>query len=186
MSIGLHEVNAGTVADTLAYPRLVADVGGTNVRFALEMAPMRLAHIGVLAGDDYPSLEAAMRAYLASLPPEIAAAGVRHAAIGIANPVLGDQIRMTNRDWAFSIEAMRQSLGFDTFVVLNDFAALAHALPYLPADELEQVGGVPAWPMHRVRCSAPARGWASHRCCRRRKAATLPWPARAVMSPFRR
>ena len=141
MSIGLHEVNAGTVADTLAYPRLVADVGGTNVRFALEMAPMRLAHIGVLAGDDYPSLEAAMRAYLASLPPEIAAAGVRHAAIGIANPVLGDQIRMTNRDWAFSIEAMRQSLGFDTFVVLNDFAALAHALPYLPADELEQVGG---------------------------------------------
>ncbi|WP_104656147.1 glucokinase [Ralstonia insidiosa] len=145
MSIGLHEVSAGTGADrlahTLAYPRLVADVGGTNVRFALEMAPMRLAHIGVLAGDDYPSLEAAMRAYLAALPREIAATGVRHAAIGIANPVLGDQIRMTNRDWAFSIEAMRQSLGFDTFVVLNDFAALAHALPYLPADELEQVGG---------------------------------------------
>ena len=55
--------------------------------------------------------------------------------------VLGDQIRMTNRDWAFSIEAMRQSLGFDTFVVLNDFAALAHALPVLPAEELEQVGG---------------------------------------------
>ena len=72
MSIGLHEVNAGTGADQLAAaqasPRLVADVGGTNVRFALEMAPMRLAHIGVLAGDDYPSLEAAMRAYLASLP----------------------------------------------------------------------------------------------------------------------
>ena len=33
MSIGLHEVNAGSVADTLAYPRLVAVVGGTNVRF---------------------------------------------------------------------------------------------------------------------------------------------------------
>ena len=140
MSIGLHEVSTGTTADVTAYPRLVADVGGTNVRFALEMAPMRLAHIGVLAGDDYPSLEAAMRTYLAALPREIAATGVRHAAIGIANPVLGDQIRMTNRDWAFSIEAMRQSLGFDTFVVLNDFAALAHALPYLPADELEQVG----------------------------------------------
>ena len=74
MSIGLHEVSTGTVADVTAYPRLVADVGGTNARFALEMAPMRLAHIGVLAGDDYPSLEAAMRAYLASLPPEIAVA----------------------------------------------------------------------------------------------------------------
>lgn len=141
MSIGLHEVGVGSMDDVTAYPRLVGDVGGTNARFALEMAPMRLAHIGVLAGDDYPSLEAAMRAYLAALPPEIAAAGVRHAAIGIANPVLGDQIRMTNRDWAFSTEAMRQSLGFDTFVVLNDFAALAHALPYLGADELEQVGG---------------------------------------------
>lgn len=141
MSIGLHEVGVGNMDDVTAYPRLVGDVGGTNARFALEMAPMRLAHIGVLAGDDYPSLEAAMRTYLASLPPEIATAGVRRAAIGIANPVLGDQIRMTNRDWAFSIEAMRQSLGFDTLVVLNDFAALAHALPYLDAEALEQVGG---------------------------------------------
>ena len=93
MSIGLHEVNAGSVADTLAYPRLVADVGGTNVRFALEMAPMRLAHIGVLAGDDYPSLEAAMRAYLASLPPEIATAGVRHAAITWVESMVRDPER---------------------------------------------------------------------------------------------
>eukprot|EP01036_Dinobryon_divergens_P056139 gene56139-74960_t len=46
------------------------------------------------------------------------------AAIGIANPVTGDTVQMTNHHWRFSIEAMRQSLGLRRFVVVNDFTAL--------------------------------------------------------------
>jgi glucokinase len=52
----------------------------------------------------------AMRAYLAS--PAVAACGkVAHAAVAIANPVDGDQIRMTNHHWQFSIEALRREVG---------------------------------------------------------------------------
>ncbi|HAT30422.1 MAG TPA: glucokinase [Janthinobacterium sp.] len=128
-------------------PRLLADVGGTNARFALETAPGRFEAVFVLPCDDYASIGDAMRSYLTKA--EVAAAipaGVSHAAIAIANPVDGDQVRMTNHHWQFSIEAVRQELGFTTFLVVNDFTALAMALPYLGADDKRQVGGGAARP----------------------------------------
>jgi glucokinase len=122
--------------------RLLADVGGTNARFALELAPGRIELIEVLACNAYPTLGDALRAYLAS--PAVAAvlAGpVRHAAIAIANPVLDDLVRMTNHHWEFSIEALRRECGFATLVVVNDFSALARSLPHLAPEQKAQVGG---------------------------------------------
>lgn len=118
-------------------PRLLADVGGTNARFALETAPGVIDAVAVLPCNAYPGLADAMRAYLA----QTGQAQIRHAAVAIANPVDGDQVRMTNHHWAFSIETVRQELGFDTFLVVNDFTALAMALPYLPPEHKVQVGG---------------------------------------------
>lgn len=63
------------------------------------------------------------------------------AAIAIANPVTGDQIRMTNHHWAFSQAAVQAEFGLTHLRLLNDFTALALALPDLPASELRQVGG---------------------------------------------
>lgn len=123
-------------------PRLLADVGGTNARFALELAPGNIDLIDVLPCADYPSLAAALLAYLAS--PAVAGAGVaavRHGAIAIANPVTGDLVRMTNHHWAFSIEALRLECGFDTLAVVNDFTALARSLPLLSNAQKHQVGG---------------------------------------------
>lgn len=123
-------------------PRLLADVGGTNARFALEVAAGSIAHINVLACADYPSLADALRAYLAL--PEVAAvagAGIRHGAIAIANPVTGDFVRMTNHHWEFSIEALRTECGFDMLAVVNDFTALASSLPFLSDEQKRQVGG---------------------------------------------
>jgi glucokinase len=123
-------------------PRLLADVGGTNARFALELAPGRVDLIDVLACDGYPTLAAALAAYLAS--PAVKAAGlgpIRHAAIAIANPVVDDLVRMTNHHWEFSIEAMRVECGFETLLVVNDFSALARALPHLAPQQKLQVGG---------------------------------------------
>jgi glucokinase len=139
-----------TVHSFTAYadgPRLLADIGGTNARFALELGAGRIALIDVLPCDSYPTLGAALRAYLAS--PALADAGVgtiRHAAIAIANPVMGDLVRMTNHHWEFSIASLQRECGFDTLVVENDFSALARALPYLGAAQTHQVGGGVARP----------------------------------------
>jgi glucokinase len=136
-------LNAGAAhAPAYANARLLADIGGTNARFALELGPDRIEHIEVLACDSHATLADALRAYLALPAVAAAAAGsIRHAAIAIANPVMGDMVRMTNHHWEFSIEAMRRECGFDTFVVVNDFEALAMSLPRLGEGDKRQVGG---------------------------------------------
>jgi glucokinase len=118
-------------------PRLLADIGGTNARFALERAPGRIADVATLACDGHPRFVDAVRAYLRRHPQ----AGVRHAVVAIANPVEGDFIRMTNHHWQFSIAQARADLGLDTLLLVNDFAALAMSVPELAAAELVQVGG---------------------------------------------
>ncbi|MCG1043121.1 bifunctional transcriptional regulator/glucokinase [Mycetohabitans sp. B8] len=118
-------------------PRLLADVGGTNARFALEFGPGQIDDIRVYPCADYPGIAAAIRKFL----KDSQVARVNHAAIAIANPVDGDQVQMTNRNWSFSIEATRRTLGFDTLLVVNDFTALAMALPSLSDAQRTQIGG---------------------------------------------
>ncbi|WP_342766847.1 glucokinase [Undibacterium pigrum] len=128
-------------SDSIA-PRLLADIGGTNARFALELHSQEFTAIAVLPCNAYPDLQSAIAAYLSS--PEVVAvcsSAVKNAAIAIANPVDGDMVRMTNHHWTFSIEALRLAAGFDNLVVVNDFTALAMALPHLAAHERVQIGG---------------------------------------------
>lgn len=127
---------------TLERPvRVVGDIGGTHVRFALCRGVHDISRIWVRRTADYPGLDAPLREYLSQdgMP------AIKTAVIGIANPVAGDHITMTNAQWSFSIEATRRTLQLDQLVLLNDFSALALALPHLPADELELIGsGQPA------------------------------------------
>ncbi|MGM9480599.1 glucokinase [Roseateles sp. NT4] len=124
-------------------PRLLADIGGTYARFALELGPGEFTQMASLRCADHADFHAAVSAYLQGLnwqdaggPQQIA-----HAAVAIANPVEGDRVRMTNYHWQFSIDEMRQRLGLDTLVVVNDFTALAMALPRLAEVDVHQVGG---------------------------------------------
>jgi glucokinase len=123
-------------------PRLLADIGGTNARFALERGPGRILDVATLACAGHPRFVDAVRAYLRRHPR----LQVRHAVIAIANPVEGDFIRMTNHHWQFSIQEAREDLGLDTLLVVNDFAALAMSVPELGAADLVQVGGGAARP----------------------------------------
>lgn len=118
-------------------PRLLADIGGTNARFALERAPGQIDTIQTLRCADYAEFALAVQAYLDNSAHPV----IHHAAIAIANPVQGDHIKMTNHHWAFSIEATRSLLGLDTLLVVNDFTALSMALPHLEQTHCTQIGG---------------------------------------------
>jgi glucokinase len=121
-------------------PRLLADIGGTFARFTLETAPGRFEHTASLRCAEHADFHAAVTAFLSGLPARVGAE-VEHAAIAIANPVEGDEVRMTNYHWHFSSEQMRRRLGLQTLVVVNDFTALAMALPRLAPAQRRQVGG---------------------------------------------
>lgn len=137
-------------------PRLLADVGGTNARFALERSPGQIEAIQTLRCADYAEFALAVEAYLASNPQS----QVRHAAIAMANPVHGDEIKMTNHHWAFSIEATRRRLNFDTLLVVNDFTALSMALPHLGHVHCVQIGGGSHWLVVSLAWSALVPDWA--------------------------
>lgn len=121
-----------------SYPRLVADIGGTNVRFAIVDRPAGApAHLRSLRCADHAGPEAALRAYLADTGVELP--GV--AAFGIATPVDGDEVAMTNHPWRFSVASVRARFGLQRLTLVNDFTALALALPRLGAADCRPVGG---------------------------------------------
>ncbi|MDK2123953.1 glucokinase [Parachitinimonas caeni] len=119
------------------YPQLLADVGGTNVRFALvRSADAAISDEHSFACADFASLLEAARHYLTKV-----GASPRWGAIGIATAISGDNVRMTNLGWQFSIAVLQQALGLSKLLVINDFTALALSLPGLDAEELIRVGG---------------------------------------------
>jgi glucokinase len=122
-------------------PRLLADIGATHARFALEIAPGVLRNVAVLLCDDYPGIVPLLNAYLAQTQAQSGGARITHAAFALANPISGDFIRMTNRDWQFSTEEVRRTLGLTTLLIVNDFTALAMALPGFKPEDLLQIGG---------------------------------------------
>jgi len=124
---------------------LVADIGGTNARFALvdrsAAAPVLLEQ-RALSCADFASLQHAAENYLA-------ATGARpaRAAIAVASPVTGDAVRLTNRAWSFSTAELRGALGLSRLTILNDFAAVAWAVPALGACDREVLHGEPSAPL---------------------------------------
>ena len=133
--------------DNLRPARLLGDVGGTNARFAWQVGPDEpLNDVVTLPCAEHASLGDAITYYLTRIG-RLSTGGLGQGnalawcAIGIANPVTGDHVQMTNHNWSFSITALQRELNFERLVVINDFTALALALPDLAAPDLRQLGG---------------------------------------------
>jgi glucokinase len=127
-----------TLMTTIA---IVADIGGTNARFAtvdLKQAPTvaGLQHLQKLHCADFPNIEQLIRAYLATLP---ANTEVGQFCICIAGAVDHDEIYMPNRHWTFSQQALVQALGLPIRFI-NDFTAQVHSVATLHASEIEWLG----------------------------------------------
>ncbi|GGB57649.1 glucokinase [Roseibium aquae] len=120
------------------FPVLVADVGGTNARFAIVQDSNDTALAPVItATGDHADICAAIRAtVLASGAPQ-----PRSAILAVAGPVTGDRIPLTNAAWVIEPNVLIKQLGLDHVVVLNDFEAQALALPSLKGGAVEQIGG---------------------------------------------
>jgi len=117
---------------------LVGDVGATNARFGLVSPDGAIRHSSTFGCADFEEIGDAVEAYLeqrGSLPRP------RVGALAIAAAITGDFIQMTNHPWSFSVAALRDRLGFERLIAINDFTAVALALPRLSASDRTQVGG---------------------------------------------
>lgn len=111
---------------------LVADIGGTHARFALvEGHSLQLAHVRVYLCAEFDSLMAVIRHYL----KELGVLAVKAAGLAIAGLAQDDFVQFTNLPWRFSKAELKDDLHLEKLIILNDFEAIAHAMPYLKREE---------------------------------------------------
>lgn len=117
---------------------LVADIGGTNARFAIAQAGSRitLERLKIVPTADYDSLQSAVSAYLGDISGPLP----KVASIAVAGPVVSDLVKLTNCPWTFNHSSLANDLGMEQVTVLNDFEAIASALPYIDSNDLLKIG----------------------------------------------
>jgi glucokinase len=111
---------------------LVADIGGTNARFALSDPAGALHDVRVLSAASFPNLDEAIAAYFAGLTRP----RPTQACFACACPTHGPEIKFTNSSWRFVKVDLKHKFAFDRFVVINDFEALAASVPTLSGAQL--------------------------------------------------
>lgn len=141
---------------------LVGDIGGTNCRLALVRDGRVVRQsIASYADADFPTLLDAIRAYLHEQRTEIGTA-----CLAIAGPVTGDTIQLTNNAWHFSVAQMRSDLKLKALEIINDFEAIALALPHLQSEHLQQIGGSAPQPDKPKVAIGPGTGYGAAKVIR--------------------
>jgi glucokinase len=114
---------------------LLADIGGSTTRFAVCAPGGRPDRLMIVDNETVSGAEAAIRRYLGetNFSPKAAV-------LAVAGPVDGGEIRLTNRDWHFSLDQVGSRFGFLRIHAINDFEAVAHALAVLRAGDLRALG----------------------------------------------
>ena len=116
---------------------LMADIGATNTRCALVDDKGEELAAEVFHNADFSGLTSLLKSYLEH---RRATDRPRRAALAVAAPILGDEVRMLNIDWHFSQAELKTDLGLAQLTVCNDFAAIAWGLPYFGPSDLRTIG----------------------------------------------
>ena len=133
----------------------MADIGATTTRCALlddkgqELAPE------IFENADFTGLVGVLRVYL---DHRRASDRPTRAALAVAAPITGDEVQMVNIGWRFSQSQLKQELGFKRLQVMNDFAAIAWALPQLTPADVTQIGGGEGVPRMTLAALGPGSG----------------------------
>lgn len=114
---------------------LLVDIGGTTIRLALSGAGGAVERLMQVTGAE-AGPDAVVARYLAETGARPAGA-----VLAIAGLVTGDEIAVTNRPWRFSLAGLARQFGWTQVRAVNDFEAVARALPALGPGDLRPLGG---------------------------------------------
>lgn len=119
---------------------VVVDVGGTHARFALAEVrgdTITLGEAATLYTKDYSSFQTAWQAFAAMQETTLPTA----VAIAVAGPVQGEVIRFTNNPWLIRPALIGEKLNVCRHTLINDFAAVAHAVARADAKHFVHLTG---------------------------------------------
>lgn len=119
---------------------LLADIGGTNARFALSHGELsngdEIGPIDYVKVADFPTVREAITDVLRRSGEQ-----PKRAVLAVAGPVTNNRCVMTNSPWVIDGNELQPALGFDSVHVLNDFEVVAWSLPALQPADLISLGG---------------------------------------------
>lgn len=122
-----------------------ADVGGTYARLGwaelVPGKPIEIRDFRKYACAEHPSLAAILRDYMQSLQQQTALPPVRHAVVAIAGLLDGDTLLNTNLAWPVSLAATQRDAGLERLELINDFVAVAQAMPHVDRNTLHRICG---------------------------------------------
>ena len=120
---------------------VAVDIGGTHARFALAQIDagrvVRLDAEVVLKAHEFASLQTAWEAFAAQVGRPLP----RAAGIAVACPISGEVLHLTNNPWIIRPGMIREKLNVDNFSLINDFAAVGHAVSQLGPDAFHHLCG---------------------------------------------
>jgi len=120
----------------------VADVGGTNARFALAQQKddklFNISNSMTYSCEKFQRFEDVFSQYSKDLTEKNIPLPNK-ACIAIAAIIQGDSVAMTSLPWAFSINKVKQQCQLSELYVINDFVGQAMAVPYLPTQDIRPI-----------------------------------------------
>jgi len=136
---------------------LIADIGGTNIRIALVDASVEenFTNTETFRCADFASLTDVLSAYITN---NNLSDSIINTCLAIACPTDNDIISMTNLPWSFSQKALKAALKLSTLKFINDYTAIAMAIPLLTDDQKVKVGGGEALANYPIAVCGPGTG----------------------------
>ena len=120
---------------------VAADIGGTHARFALaQIGDGRVLQVDeplTLNTADFAGIAEAWQAFSDHLGRPLPSA----AALAFAYPVENDLPQLTNMPWTIDPTTLPDDLGIVRHVILNDFAAIGHAVATLDPSHFVHIAG---------------------------------------------
>jgi glucokinase len=127
---------------------VAVDIGGTHARFSIaEVDGGKVVKLGdpiTQKTAEHASLQTAWQDFGDKIGRPLPNA----AAIAVASPIGGDVIKLTNNPWIIRPALIPERLGAETYTIVNDFGAIAHAVAQLPDEDFQHICG-PVRPMLR-------------------------------------
>ncbi|MBD3334491.1 MAG: glucokinase [Candidatus Eisenbacteria bacterium] len=117
-----------------AHNWLAGDIGGTKTDLALyslDKGPRSPSSRRKYPSGDFPSLKDLIQRFL-----DEEGASIAGASLGIAGPVVGKRVELTNLPWVVDAAELEQIFGLADVQLFNDLVGLAQGIPQLPEESL--------------------------------------------------
>ncbi|MBU2512614.1 glucokinase [bacterium] len=133
---------------------MIADVGGTNIRLAtISIESGEMGEVKTYLCADFSSIFDVLTEFLSHEKDPI-----KYGCIDVACPVDSDWISLTNNPWQFSVSQTRKDLGFDHLFLINDYTAIAMAIPSLTDTQKVKIGEGQPIPNRSIAVCGPGTG----------------------------